>query len=241
MQIECLSSRPYEINEIVKQLAIRNIGNVVDYCLSSGLNVGVIGSIGRSLSASSDLPEMQKKYNSEAYYRDIDLVVVGQEKDKKQSFKLLEKVQKIAYPFPVEISKYIKSDGEQTSISYRQLKYEISTEVFKTRNVNLEGRNIPIFDPNTLFHLSALYLKLRPKDFKNLLDYNRIVRNKENILPENLFEPFHRIIQEKYKLYPLDNYIAKLRDFYVENCPIPIRKCISPFLDEVKNNYVSRI
>jgi len=242
MQIECaLSSSVHETSETIKRLATHNIGNVVDYCSSNGLNVGFIGSIGRSLSISSQLPEMQKKYNSNVYYRDIDLAVVGQESDRKHSFSLLEKVRKIAYPFPVEISKFIKSDGERTSISYRELEYEISPEIFKKHNVNLDGINIPTFDPNTLFHLAALYLGLRPKDFKNLLDYNRMVRNKRNILPEELFESFHKLIQEKHRIYPVDNYIAQLRDFYVGNCPILIKKCVSPLLNVVKNNYISRI
>ena len=220
---------PEVVSDVNKLCAIK-LGKITDFFNENGVDVRIIGSVGRSLSMSSQLPNMQENPEPGKTYKDIDLLVIGRCEDKNPIIaNLFKSASKIARPFPLEISKFIEASDKGTFIHYRNLKYEISPKVFKKHEVKLGDRIIPTLDPNTLFHLPALYPKMRIKDFKDAFVYGRSIRSKyskRDILPEELFKPFHELMKKKKELYRMDTYVFQMRNLYVRYFPIISRRLL---------------
>lgn len=207
--------------ELEKALADR-IENIFGLYQNHGITICLIGSLGRAASIS----ENPNKLTSEKGLRDIDILVPKRLGNEILYRNLEIQAQKLASPFWLEellIGKIIESSDE-TSIRYKNIKIPVDPTIFEPKESFLFGTRVTTLDPNTLFHLTLLYGSFRPKDLKQLLPFARKLKNRKDILPEELFRPFHALSMARREAYPKEKYIGKLKWVYHKNVPYEMRR-----------------
>ena len=199
---------------------------IFDLYTSEGIDVRLVGSYGRFASINNSPVSLYGKTE----LRDIDIMSLGTVDEDKRS-KLFEKSQAVAYPFKFDehfIGKVTEREN-RPFIRYKDIELEIHPSVLARRVGQLFGVEFPTFDPNTLFHLFVLYGPLRLHDWQNSFEFQRKIKGRDNVLPEFLFEPFHRLNDIRRRKYPNDTLVGNLRWYYAKLVPydkMPMLRCV---------------
>jgi hypothetical protein len=186
------------------------IAEIQELYNSNGINVALVGSLGRYASICQDPPTLSCPEG----IKDADMMVLGPLKKRPDGF--TKQINLLAHPFTSHehFGESVLFENGGTLIRYKDIELNVNPKIFQIRKGVLFGVEVDTLDPNTLFHLGALYGPFRPKDWKALLDFGRRTRRRPDILPENLFEPFHRLAYLREKRYPKDTLIGKARWAY---------------------------
>lgn len=208
-----------------QDLTVR-LGCIFDLYKSAGIDLRLVGSYGRHTSL--NYPPLSLFGKTEL--RDIDVMALGNVNTEARAA-LFEQSQAIAHPFKFDehyVGKVIEKE-EGIFIRYKDIELEVSPSVFDRKDGQLFGELFPTFDPNTLFHLFALYGPLRLHDWQNSFEFQRKIKSRDDLLPEPLFEPFHRLNDIRRKKYPNDTLVGNLRWYYSKLVPydkMPMLRCI---------------
>lgn len=198
--------------DIEKDFRERLIG-ILRLFSQNNIDLRLVGSLGRSASLSKDPDTLR----SERGLRDVDTMIIQRDNQRVKDEIALAKT--IASPFKFEehfIGKIIQQ-GTKQYVTYKDIRVEVDPRVFDVYEGFLFGIKVPTFHPETLFHLSALYGTIRPKDFKALLAFSRALREKKadsQTLTEDLFEPFHKLSDLRRSLYPMDTFLGDAKYWY---------------------------
>ncbi len=216
----------------------RRITDVVRVYQDAGYDPRLIGLFGRQASLNTDVPSVTRNNGA---YRDIDLTVLSIPAGRDIA-SLDHEARHIAYPIGLDTfnSLFVNNANGATSIRYKGILLPIDPKVIESREGHLADVAIPTFNPRTLFHLSALYISMRSKDKTSLLQFGRNMRNATDLLPEELFEPFHHMMDIKRREYPLDMFVVALHDFYSNYCPSTIRQKLHPILGKAIMSFWNR-
>lgn len=198
---------------------------VVEFCSRRGLQPLLVGSLGRAASISQYIEPINVKTRSP---RDMDLFDPNYSKDRHPS--LLDEVRKLAFPIGVDFAfiDKINKHGDDYYINYRDIRLPVAREVFQPFEGNLNGHPVLTLNPSTHFHIAALYGMLRPKDLSALLDFGRNIRDRDNQLPEELFEPFHEMLVLIKENYPKDVLADNIKWYLSQHLPPKIRSTLMP-------------
>lgn len=206
----------HKVDESLPRLIGDRINRVQDYYSQFGLTAVLVGSLGRSASVKRD-PKSLETYEG---FKDIDFLILGNQTQEEAKQREAEAIN-IAYPIRTEEhfrDKVVVEDGK-TFIKYKDIKVQIDPRVLTPRKGLIFGTEVDTLDPNTVFHLTALYGPIRYKDWNSLINFGREIRQSENVIPEELFEPFHKLTKEREDKYPNDTIIAKLKWLYHKHVP----------------------
>lgn len=210
----------------------KNIRDITSFYQSQGIDARIIGSLGRQ----AVLPQENFSfYKPTGEARDIDILLLVNDRDIPSS--IVANAQLIA-KHDIAHNCFFQRDGK-LFIRYRDIFIEVNPKITQLRMGVLADSPIPTVDPNLLFHLSALYLSMRPKDRKNLIQFAKQLKGNRNHLPNEIFEPFHTIIDLKQQKYPLDAVVAIIRYVYQEDTPMPIQNILRPVLKPIHDIYMS--
>lgn len=210
---------------------LNDIQGVLDYYQDHGLDARLIGSFGRQASLHTEKPIFLKENNSES---DIDILLLNSDKNTPAIIKKAHQIAK----HDVFTNLFLRREGE-LFIKYRNILTKVDPKILQLRTGSLAGKPIHTLDLNLLFHLSALYLSMRPKDKISLIKFAEAIKKNKDYLPEELFKPFHILMDLKKERYPLDTTVGKIQYFYLKNVPKPINFVLKPILGTVKKIYVN--
>lgn len=212
---------------------------VQNFYKNHGVTTVPVGSLGRMISVENDNLTLVNPLSGRT--RDIDLMCIKCSSTDAEKRTLFEEAKNLALPFTLEehFDGKVQLYDEGATIRYKDIVLSVNPRIFGIRNVQFSEFNIDTLDPRTLFHLTALYGPMKPKDFLELISFGRHLRRYPQTLPEEFFEPFHDIAREVKKRYPTDILIGKLRWLYHRKVPfdkrvtlsrivIPVRRIIKP-------------
>lgn len=194
-----------------------NIQNLLAYYQDCGLDARLIGSFGREAS-------LRKQYPTAIHGKsDMDILLMGTDGNTPEA---TSKAQQIA-KHDIFTNLFLQK-GEKFFISYRDISIAVDPKILQLRIGSLAEKPIHTFDPNLLVHLPALFLPMRPKDKINLKQHIRDMKKIGDYLPEEMFEPFHILMDLKRKKYPNDIILGNLQYFYIRYVPKPISRVLRP-------------
>lgn len=203
------------------------------------IDARLAGSLGRD--AALRLP--RKDYTIETdKIKDIDIVIYNAP-EQNVTEEVIQQAKEVAYPIPVDTlpKQSILVTAEQAAITHKAISLPVDQAVFDVHYGEVMGATVPTFDPNTLFHMTALYGKLRPKEQQQLKRFLNIVREREiATLPEELFMPFHDLIRMRREKYPVRNKLEELRLGYYQAVPPSVRGAIYPITSTLWNRIQGR-
>lgn len=227
MLIETGKAPTAELTLSPAEKILNGIQDVLSYYQDRGLDARLIGSLGRQASLRTQNPIVRVR-------SDIDILLLNTDENTPA---IIRKVQQIV-KHDVQINFFLQKE-EKSFIKYRDILVEIDPIILQLRIGSLAGRLIHTLDPNLLFHLTALYLSMRPKDKISSMKYAREIRKNGDCLPEELFKPFHTLMDLKKERYPLDTIVGQLQYFYLKKVPKPLSYVLTPMLGEIKRIYVN--
>ncbi len=223
------------------QVGLR-ILSVVDFYRSHGLDPRLIGSTGRYAALRQDPPDTRTQEGG----RDFDFVILTTRTQRRErGFRDLLTEAK-AHTFPIhldlfqQVSQGIILERGHSYIRYRDISLEVDQRVFESRRGHIFGVDVPTFDPNTLFHLQALFAGSRREDIPKLLEFRQQLMKLEDILPENLFAPFHEMAALRRTRYPNDILFNEFTAFYRAHLPRDFRKSVNPVAKKIKQAFFER-
>lgn len=218
---------------------IKAISGAINLYRRKGYDARVGGSLGKYASLNQTPPNFRSEYG----IRDLDLIVVGPY-DRTKLDEITQEARKLTGLVKIDVQLHnallLKEDGK-AYISRPGVELEVHRKVFDLYVGKAYGVDLPTFLSETNFHMLAVYGHLRPKDFHNLLSFGRELRNREPNLPEELYEPFHRLYQEKKKRNPLlEKSMGALVWYYSKWVPVRVRAQIVPIIEPVWHAYLHR-
>lgn len=218
--------QPFASEKLSGQDLTARLGCIFNLYRAQGIDLRLVGSYGRYVS----LNYAPLSLFGKTELRDIDVMTLGNVNMDTRAA-LFEQSRAIAYPFKFDehyVGKVVEKE-EGIFIRYKDIELEVSPQIFDRRNGQLFEESFPTFDPNTLFHLFALYGPLRLHDWQNSFEFQRKIRGREDVLPESLFEPFHRLNNIRREKYPNDTLVGNLRWYYAKLVPydkMPMLNCV---------------
>ncbi|MBI3980671.1 hypothetical protein HY345_01615 [Candidatus Microgenomates bacterium] len=219
------SHTPIASIQEMQSIYLERLEKIFSLYQRAGVDARLIGSLGAGVSLNQPLTSFYDEFQR---LRDIDIVLLNETSSAEQPT-IKQKASLLAWPLTLEehFRHQIFLQGPVAAIRYKEIAFRVDPVVFSLRSYRLGNIIIPSFDPNTLFHITALYGFMRPKDLKNMLRLRRAIKNRADVLPETLFEPFHRLNIERTKRYKADQVMGHLRWCYHHSFPIPVRKTLS--------------
>lgn len=217
-----------------RRRVVSNVSQLHDSLVVHGYDTRLAGSYGRAASISDG---SRSAYSDEGEnLRDIDITFVRssnvpvplKEVEKYANGNVIDQKVDVLCP-----NSFI-SDGNNASISYRDIELPVAPDVLRTFKGDLYGYDIPTFDPMTHFHLTLMFGYVRKKDFFNLLDFGRKMRGTTH-LPDDLFEPFHQLSEMSIKRYPGARRIREMQTVYRAVFPQSVRKTLLPVVNPIAN------
>lgn len=230
MAIEQRTSQPFDTKSKIVADRLRNVfGVFIDY----GLDARLVGSLGRYASVYQDPPTLDSIGGNRGI-KDIDIMLVGA--NRARAKEALDVAETVAYPCRVDehFANVVVFNGDGSSLRYKDLSVPVESLVFERRQGETLGVEVPTLNPSTLFHLtefSGVNLKL----FANLHAFLRLIRERQDLLPEALFSPFHQMYDLQRESYPIEMRIRKIRRVYHKLVPEEIRDRIVPVTRPVRH------
>lgn len=217
---------------------IGRIRTVQDFYKTQGVVTVLVGSLGRMISVEDNNIAFTNPLSGRI--RDIDLMCIRCPQAERKTI-LFQEAKNLASPFTLEehFDGKVELKDQDTIIRYKDIALPVNQRIFNVKRVSLCGFSIDTLDPSTLFHLTALYGPMKPKDFLELIRFGRQVRKYSDVLPEALFNSFHDLARKIEKRYPNDILIGKLRWLYhrkvnydkrvaLSRIVIPVRRMAEP-------------
>jgi hypothetical protein len=199
-----------------------------------GLEMRLIGSLGRAASLDETPENFISEYGGS---RDIDVIVLGADKDIASQVK--QEAQVIAYPlkFDQHFDNQIIYEGDTVKIQYREIERAVNPMIFAKKEGTVVGTKIATLNPMTHFHLMVLYGFMRPADWENMRKFRIKLRQMEpaDKLPHELYESFHELNSERKQRYKKDELMGNLRWFYKTNVPTQARNTLSHITEPIWN------
>lgn len=195
-----------------------------------GIAARLVGSLGMAASLRTPITSFSNEYSR---LKDIDVVLLLN--PSQETERITREAVLCATPVPLEehFKGQVRITGSTAFITYKDIVWEVSSAVFAEYQGSVFNAEVPTFNPNTLFHLTALSGFLRPKDFHALHRLARGMKNQPDLLPEQLFVPFHELNRERQRRYKVDQVMGNLRWCYHTKAPIPVRKALSTITEPV--------
>ncbi|MFZ5376896.1 MAG: hypothetical protein ACOZAN_04510 [Patescibacteria group bacterium] len=189
--------------------------------------------MGRAVAAKLPTP-----FGVNGEFKDIDVVVLT---DAEPNFlnKIMDEAKILARPlsldehFRGQIKLYGKGSGSLAAISYKNICLPISREVFNMETARLAGVEVPTFSAATLFYIWLISGYPRPKDWRQLKAYRRVIRDKSLATSDEIYKPFLTLYRAQKKLYPKDQFLGDLRWAYHTKIPEQIRRVFSSLTEPI--------
>ncbi|GEM_PF-4834130 len=216
--------------------------SVVDFYRSHGLDPRLIGSTGRYAALRQNPPDTRTQEGG----RDFDFVLLTARTHRRErGFRdLLTEAKTHSSPIHLDllqqVSQGIILERGHSYIRYRDISLEVDQRVFESRTGHIFGVDVPTFDPNTLYHLQALFAGSRREDIPKLVEFRQQLMKLEEILPENLFSPFHEMAALRRTHYPNDLLFNEFTAFYRAHIPKDFRRRVNPVAKKIKQAIFER-
>jgi hypothetical protein len=190
-----------------------------------GLDARLVGSLGRYASIDQDPPVFSSP--NHGGIKDIDVIFTSPDKTRVEE--ALSAARAEAYPCKVDngLGGVVQFNEKAVTLVYKNIAVPVDSSIFEKRRGHILGTVVSTFNPRTLFYLHE-FNGLNPKLFSDLLAFSRLIREREDLLPENMFAPFHEIRRLRKQIYPGEVKIDKIRRSYYRAVPDRIRRKISP-------------
>lgn len=171
------------------------IQKLLDYYGDLGLDPRLFGSFGREASLDKYIPTAIHERS------DIDITLMKTDRNTSSAIKEAQEMTK--HHLCIDFFRQI---GGASFLKYGNVLVPIDPKILELRVGSLAGETVNTFDPNLLFHFSALFPATEPKHRSSSIRYLKEMRKNGNYLPEEMFEPFHFIMDLKktYKPKPLN-------------------------------------
>ncbi|MGA2968167.1 MAG: hypothetical protein ABSD69_03305 [Candidatus Levyibacteriota bacterium] len=204
---------------------------VFDVFENYGIDARLVGSLGRFASISKDPPSLDSVVDK-GKLKDIDVVIFSP--DRARATEATEMAREAALPCKLDIC-FGTSTSEETphSIQHKDISVDVDPKVFEKREGHILGITVPTLNPNTLFHLHD-GVPFNRKTFRNLYNFRREIRNRGDLLPEEMYAPFHEFRDVVKQIHPNDVRLVGLRIFYHAHVPKGIRNIILPITSKIR-------
>ncbi|MDP3941782.1 MAG: hypothetical protein Q8Q49_05760 [bacterium] len=212
---------------------------LVDFYQSHSLDARLIGSTGRYAIFQQNPPDTRTQHGQ----RDFDFLLLGFDQDAGGKA-ILQEARKIASPIYVDhfrqTEKRIVAGEDTAVIRYRNITCAVDPRIFELREGKVFGVVVPTFDPNTLFHLQAIATFARPKDLQAFVEFRRAYMTMPDVLPEELFQPFHELAELRMTQYPHDAFINEFALWYRTHLPGRIKHALQPAANFARKRFIEK-
>lgn len=197
-----------------------------------------VGSVGRAALVGVELAPHKRRVSPEA--RDIDTAFTDPRRAPSE-------IEEHAYPFPVDHAFYgqivIPEGGEWATVfcdpRYPEVHSELPAEVFEPYPARYNGVSINTFHPDTMLHLHEISNSKRPKDRRNLREFEqRLDRERHLRIPDHYFESLQEM-HDEIKDHPelcLYQRVERAQELYKHAVPLAVRERLTPALKAFKQN-----
>jgi len=233
--VESGSSRAADADQLIdrRQILVARLEKVFGVFQDYGLDARLVGSLGRSASISVDPPDVDSSDRINNGIKDIDIMFMSG--DRARINQALQAAKDVSAPCRVdEHFEGIVSIGQEgILLRHKSISVPVNPQVLEKREGHILGVTVPTFNPRTIFHLTE-FNGLTPKMFRNHHAFLKLIKSREDLLPEEMFEPFHAVYDEQRKHYPRELTIRKIRNFYHRHVPENLRIFVSPVVRRIK-------
>lgn len=207
---------------------------IFDKARELSLDVRLAGSLGRRLALGEEITSIR---NKDGLLTDIDLVIIGP-----NSNDIIEKfINEIQRDSPFRIDELLRTRNRIIyrpdtgyAIGINNSYQRVKRGVLEPFICFLQGIEVKTFYPATLFHMSAFIGHLRPKDFRNLREFLRKIREKGISYNEADYEPFHNLYKIRYTEHPIRERILGAIVWYEGLLPMPLRRRVDALCRPLK-------
>lgn len=210
--------------ESSEPLQVTKLRQVSKLHREANMDTRLVGSWGRAAVFNTSLPMSHGDYGG---HRDLDVVVLKYPNETVKT-SVIKNSRILCSPvvFEEHFSSQISFTPNTSTIRYRDLSYEVDSEIFESYTVNFSDFVIYSFDPKTLLYLTNLYGPPRPKDTTVWEEFIPMAQ-KISRLPDYLFEPFRELERDRKRKYPNEDRLAQLRWEYHSKVPLRLRRVLA--------------